>query len=111
MSVRKELLTLLHNITLFDSGFLDSLAHLVCLIIVPNGLFVSRIHCLSFTSLLSFSHNYFSQIAQTHPYGQFNYCTNGYVEHLIQYLSFLTHLVCLVTELNESFNIYTLCLF
>ena len=66
----------LNYITLFDSGFIDSMARLVCLIIVPNGLFVSRIHCQSFTSLSPPSiHNLFVQIAQTYPYGQFNYCT------------------------------------
>ena len=42
--------------TLFDSGFLDSLTHLVYLIIVPNGLFVSSIHCQSFTSLSHLYH-------------------------------------------------------
>ena len=66
---------LLHNITLFDSGFLDSLARLVYFIIEPDGLFVSRIHCQSFTSLSPLFHTYFVQIAQTYPYGQFNYCT------------------------------------
>ena len=30
---------------------MDSLARLVCLIIVPDGLFVSSVHCLSFNSL------------------------------------------------------------
>ena len=44
----------INNITLLDSGFLDSLACLVYLIIVPDGLFVSRIHCLSFTFLYLF---------------------------------------------------------
>ena len=37
--------------TLFGSGFMDSLTRLVYLIIVPNGLFVSILHCQLFTSL------------------------------------------------------------
>ena len=73
MSVRRELL--LNIITLQDIGFLDTLTRLLYLIIVPNGLFVSKIHCLLITFLSYFFHNYFNQIAQTHPYGQFNYCT------------------------------------
>ena len=54
---REKITFILHNITLFDSGFLDSLARLVYLIIVPDGLFVSRIHCQSFTSLSPLFHN------------------------------------------------------
>ena len=42
---------LLNYITLFDNVFLDSLACLVYLIIVLDGLFVSRIHCQSYTFL------------------------------------------------------------
>ena len=41
-----------------------------------------------------------------YPSGQFVSCTNGYVEHLITYLIFLAHLVCLTTKLLSHFNIY-----
>ena len=43
-------------ITLFDSGFLDYMARLVYLIIVPDGLFVSESAVSSITILSSLNH-------------------------------------------------------
>ena len=40
-----------YYISLFGNGFMDSLARLVYLIIVPNGLFVSILHCQLFAFL------------------------------------------------------------
>ena len=62
-------------IALQGIGFLDALTRLVYLIMVPIGLFVSRIHCLLITFLSYSFHNYFIQIAHMYPYGQFHYCT------------------------------------
>ena len=52
-SVGRKLL--LNIITLQDTGFLDTLTRLVYLIIVPNGLFISKVHCLLITFLSYFT--------------------------------------------------------
>ena len=72
--VCRERITI-YIITLQGIGFLATLTRLVYLIIIPNGLFVSRIHCLLITFLSYYFHHYFSQIAHMHPFGQFHYCT------------------------------------
>ena len=78
-SVGRELL--LNIITLQGIGFLDTLTHLVYFIIVPDGLFVSRIHCLLITFLSCFFHDYFNQIAHTASiWSRFITVLNGIVE-------------------------------
>ena len=101
-------------ITLQGIGFLDALTRLVYLIIVPNGLFVSRIHCLLITFL-----SYFISIIiliklliRIHMVS-FITVLNGIVGQFVIccFLSTLAHLSFLSLWLNESFHSVVCCLF
>ena len=103
-------LKIYHRITLFtllDNGFLDYMTCLVYLIIVPDGSFVSESTVISITFLSFLNYVLFDQIALMNPYGQLITVLNGYVGQLmiISIFLILVHLVCLITELDESLNI------
>ena len=89
---------------LFNNGFLDHLTCLVYLIIVPYGLFVSRVHCLPVHLYHLYLIPYLFKLLKHIHMVSLITVLNGNVWQftLISIFSILAHLIYLLIELDES---------